>query len=67
MLGYVTDVRSGVRRLEDSARSNIPGAKIFTNVRKTLEAVGEKRLEILGQVAGQVVVEFLVGFGGEFH
>lgn len=42
MLRYVTDVRSGVRRLEDSARSNIPGAKIFTNIRKTLEAVDEK-------------------------
>lgn len=44
MLVYVTDVRSGVRRSEDSARSNIPGsrAKIFTNVRETLGAVGEK-------------------------
>ena len=42
-VGYMTDLCSGVRRLEDSAKSNISGAKIFTNIRKTLEAVGEKR------------------------
>lgn len=45
MLVYVTDVRSDVRRSEDSARSNIPGsrAKIFTNVRELPGGCRRKR------------------------
>lgn len=45
MLGCATDVRSDVRRSEDSAWSNIPGsrAKIFTNVREALGGCRRKR------------------------